>query len=214
MDDESITVSYVATDNLHGGELAAEEMARRLEGKGDVILLRYAAGSESTEQRERGILSTLAEHPGIRVVSSNGIAARRRVALDKAQQVFNTFAGGSMGRVCDLRTHLHRVLGALETRGLDRRGRVCRLRSHPRLVKTMAEGKMQGIAPAGPRENGLPRGQNDGPAPRGASRSKGGSSREYVATPENMQDELIDKLLHRSVRRVMPGVGHGRSSAD
>src|SRR5690606_34409276 len=52
LDDDSLIVSYVATDNFRGGQLAAEEMAKRLDGKGNVILLRYNSGSESTMQRE------------------------------------------------------------------------------------------------------------------------------------------------------------------
>ena len=50
--DESVIVSYVATDNYNGGALAAREIGKRLDGKGNVILLRYNVGSESTEQRE------------------------------------------------------------------------------------------------------------------------------------------------------------------
>src|SRR5262249_2384288 len=51
-------VKYVATDNYHGGQLAAEHLLRVLDRAGKpaprIILLRYAVGSESTEQRERG----------------------------------------------------------------------------------------------------------------------------------------------------------------
>ncbi len=47
--DSAAVVSYVATDNHHGGELAADEIARRLpNGTGNVVLLRYMVGSEST----------------------------------------------------------------------------------------------------------------------------------------------------------------------
>ena len=35
-------ISYVATDNFKGGQIAGEEMARELGGKGNVIVLRYA----------------------------------------------------------------------------------------------------------------------------------------------------------------------------
>ena len=52
--DPAVTVSYVATDNHHGGVLAAREIGKRLKGEGDVILLRYNVGSESTEQRKPG----------------------------------------------------------------------------------------------------------------------------------------------------------------
>src|SRR5579859_4131813 len=47
-------LSFVATDNYKGGQLAAEHMGKLLAGKGNVILLRYAVGSASTEEREAG----------------------------------------------------------------------------------------------------------------------------------------------------------------
>jgi ribose transport system substrate-binding protein len=60
--------SYVATDNRRGGELAAAELARLLGGKGKVILLRYAEGSASTQERESGFLDALKPLPGIQVI--------------------------------------------------------------------------------------------------------------------------------------------------
>ena len=64
-------VSFVATDNRQGGRMAAEHVAARLNGKGRVILLRYAEGHDSTTQREEGFLEALAAHKGIEIVSSN-----------------------------------------------------------------------------------------------------------------------------------------------
>ena len=64
-------VSFVATDNDVGGRLAGEHMAKKLGGKGKVILLRYAEGHDSTSRREAGFLAALREHPGIEIVSSN-----------------------------------------------------------------------------------------------------------------------------------------------
>src|SRR5205807_9762310 len=52
-------VSFVATDNYIGGQLAGEHLGKLLGGKGNVILLRYAVGSASTEAREAGFLDTL-----------------------------------------------------------------------------------------------------------------------------------------------------------
>lgn len=87
--DESIIVSYVATDNRRSGALAAQTLAKSLGGKGKVILLRYNPGSESTEQREDGFLETLAkDFPGIEVLSSDQYAGTTpEEALDVAQQV-------------------------------------------------------------------------------------------------------------------------------
>jgi len=64
-------VSFVATDNDKGGELAADHLARTLGGRGRVILMRYAEGHDSTTRREEGFLRGLAPHPQIEIVSRN-----------------------------------------------------------------------------------------------------------------------------------------------
>src|SRR5438874_7334986 len=63
-------VSFVATDNYKGGQLAGEHLAGLLGGKGNIILLRYAVGSASTEAREAGFLDVLKKHPEIKLISS------------------------------------------------------------------------------------------------------------------------------------------------
>jgi ribose transport system substrate-binding protein len=65
------TISFVATDNDKGGELAGEHLARVLGGKGKVILMRYAEGHDSTRRREDGFLKAVSTHPGIQILSSN-----------------------------------------------------------------------------------------------------------------------------------------------
>src|SRR4051812_915894 len=86
-------VSFVATDNYKGGQLAGEEMGRLLGGKGNVILLRYAAGSASTEAREAGFLDVLKQkHPGIKLISSDQHAgATRELAYQVSQNLLNRF---------------------------------------------------------------------------------------------------------------------------
>src|SRR5687768_14228418 len=46
--------SFVATDNKAAGKLAGERMGKLLNGKGNVVLLRYQEGSASTNNREQG----------------------------------------------------------------------------------------------------------------------------------------------------------------
>jgi ribose transport system substrate-binding protein len=64
-------VSFVATDNFKGGRLGGERLAELLGGKGKVVLLRYAEGSDSTNKREDGFLAAMKDSPGITVVSDN-----------------------------------------------------------------------------------------------------------------------------------------------
>ncbi|HET9468429.1 MAG TPA: substrate-binding domain-containing protein [Vicinamibacterales bacterium] len=64
-------VSFVATDNRRGGRMAAEGLAKMLPQGGRVVVLRYAEGSASTEEREAGFLEEIAKQPNIQVLSSN-----------------------------------------------------------------------------------------------------------------------------------------------
>jgi ribose transport system substrate-binding protein len=64
-------VSFVATDNDRGGELAGEHVGKILGGRGNVILMRYAEGHDSTTRREEGFLRGLKAHPQIEILSSN-----------------------------------------------------------------------------------------------------------------------------------------------
>lgn len=55
---QKLIVKYVATDNYHGGQLAAEHLLKALAAEGKsaprLVLFRYQIGSESTDQREKG----------------------------------------------------------------------------------------------------------------------------------------------------------------
>ncbi|HYP15635.1 MAG TPA: substrate-binding domain-containing protein, partial [Opitutus sp.] len=64
-------VSLVATDNRRGGEMGGEELARLLNGKGKVVLLRYSEGSASTDAREAGFLDVRKRHHAITITVEN-----------------------------------------------------------------------------------------------------------------------------------------------
>lgn len=90
--DRSGTVSYVATDNYKGGQLAGARMAKRLGGGGRVLMLRYQEGSAATEEREQGFLDELKQHPGIEVISSDQFAgATRDTAKRASENLLNRF---------------------------------------------------------------------------------------------------------------------------
>src|ERR1700722_6567316 len=63
--------SFVATDNVAAGRMAAEELARAMGDTGNVVVLRYQEGSASTANREQGFLTAIKTHPSIHVVSDN-----------------------------------------------------------------------------------------------------------------------------------------------
>lgn len=94
-------VSFVATDNLKGGQLAGEHLGKLLNGKGNVILLRYAVGSASTEEREKGFLEAIAKFPDIKLISSDQYAgATRETSYQAAQNLLNRFGNEVNGIFC------------------------------------------------------------------------------------------------------------------
>ena len=123
--ESSRPVSYVATDNYHGGQIAAQRMGTLLGGEGKVILLRYAAGSESTEQREKGFIDTLSkDYPRITLLTESEYAG---TTVDQAEQTSQTlvarYSGQFDGVFCPNETSTEGMMKALEEAGLLARRR-------------------------------------------------------------------------------------------
>ncbi|WP_406695713.1 substrate-binding domain-containing protein [Singulisphaera sp. Ch08] len=113
-------VSYVATDNYHGGVLAAKRLGELLKGEGKIILLRYAVGSESTEQRERGFTDTMkSEFPKIQYLSDTEYAgATSDTAQQKSQSLVTRYRGQVDGIFCCNESSTFGMLRALEGAGM------------------------------------------------------------------------------------------------
>ena len=70
--DSDTFVSFVATGNRKGGELAGQKLGELLGGRGKVIMLRYQKGSASTHNREEGFLEVMgSQYPDVEVISSD-----------------------------------------------------------------------------------------------------------------------------------------------
>ncbi|MBL8173786.1 MAG: substrate-binding domain-containing protein [Bryobacterales bacterium] len=79
-------MTFVATNNVEGGKIAARELAHRIGGEGKVALLMHAPGSQSTMDREKGFEDTIAaEFPNIKIVAkqfSQSDRAKGRAAAE------------------------------------------------------------------------------------------------------------------------------------
>ena len=66
-----------------------EQLGEVLEGEGKIILLRYAVGSESTEQREKGFTDTIAkEFPKITFSRTPSMPGRRRTRPSRRRRAW------------------------------------------------------------------------------------------------------------------------------
>jgi ribose transport system substrate-binding protein len=112
-------VSFVATDNRKGGMLAADRLGQLLEGKGKVILLRYAEGSASTQEREDGFLQEIKQkYPDIQLISTDQYAgATRDTAKRASENLLNRFGDDVQGIFCPNESTTAGMLSALQDSG-------------------------------------------------------------------------------------------------
>lgn len=118
--DSKQIVSYVATNNYNGGVLAAKRLGELLNGQGKIILLRYAQGSASTIEREKGFTDTIAkEFPKITYLSDTEYAgATSDSAQQKSQSLVTRFRGQIDGVFCVNESSTLGMLRALEGAGM------------------------------------------------------------------------------------------------
>ena len=112
-------VSFVATDNRKGGMLGADRLGELLGGKGKVILLRYAEGSASTEEREAGFLQEMKQKfPNIQLISTDQYAgATRDTAKRASENLLNRFGDDVQGIFCPNESTTAGMLSALQDAG-------------------------------------------------------------------------------------------------
>src|SRR2546427_10803490 len=65
-----VTVAaHIASDNVAGGEMAAQYVAKRLKGKGNVVMLEGIAGTSAARDRGKGFRDGLKGYTGIKLVA-------------------------------------------------------------------------------------------------------------------------------------------------
>ena len=150
--DTSKIVSFVATDNTKGGEMAADRMGALLNGTGKVLLLRYQEGSASTTQRENGFMSRVkAKYPAIQVISSDQYAGPTRDTAKRASEnLLNRYANQVQGIFCVNESSTHGMLLALQDIGKAGKIAFIGFDSSQPFVDALANGQMQGLVVQNP----------------------------------------------------------------
>lgn len=194
---EDAIVSYVATDNRKGGELAAHRLAEAMGKAGNVILLRYNKGSESTEQREEGFLEVLQkEYPGIKILSSDQYAGTTpEDSLANADQILRKYKDEVNGIFAVCEPNATGVLAALNNLDLATKVKFVAFDPNAPLIAGLEARKVDGIVLQDPVTMGYESIMAMVKSLRGEKVEKRISTGEYVATPDNMHDEQMTKLL-------------------
>jgi ribose transport system substrate-binding protein len=190
------TISYVATDNYNGGVLAARRLAEVLEGKGNVVLLRYQVGSESTEQREAGFLDTLAkEFPDITLISEDQRAGATRESATQAMEGLVAQFGEQMdGIFAPCEPVAYGCMRALEDSDLAGQVKVVGYDATPAMVEALRNGTLHGLVLQDPFKMGELGVRMMVDHLQGRAIEKRVPTGEVVVTPENIDDPRMVRL--------------------
>jgi len=199
-------VSFVATDNTKGGVLAAQHLGKLLDGKGNVILLRYAVGSASTEQREAGFLDTLkAEFPAIHILSADQHAgATRESAYQVSQNLLNRFGRDVNGVFAPNETSTIAMTKAL--RDLGKAGgkvKMIGFDAGSQEVTDLKNGDVQGLVVQDPMTMGYQGVMTLVDHLNGKTVPRRVETAVTLVTPETMGDPAVQRLLHPPLERYL-----------
>jgi ribose transport system substrate-binding protein len=149
-------ISYVATDNFKAGQIAGQYMAKLLDGKGNVALLRYAEGSDSTTKREDGFLDAIAACEGIDIVTSNQYAGvTTESALQAAENLLSRFSAteGNLeidGIFCATEPTALGILRALQNSGYAGKIKFVGFDSSEKMIAALRKGELSGFVVQNP----------------------------------------------------------------
>ncbi|MHC4236196.1 MAG: substrate-binding domain-containing protein [Planctomycetota bacterium] len=84
-------VAHIASDNVQGGRLAARRLAKLLEGRGEIVILDHPEVT-SVQDRVRGFVEEIGQHPQIKIVDRPSAGGLRDKAYAIAQNMLQAHA--------------------------------------------------------------------------------------------------------------------------
>lgn len=154
IDDKSLLISEITSDNVQGGEAAADMLAKMIGQKGQVAVINTIPGITTTDMRQDGFLNRIkAKYPNIDVVSIQYCNDRQTQASVQIQQillrypnlagVFATNVISGSGVADGLRST--NAIGKVKLIAYD---------AEPAEVKELKAGNIQGLVVQKPLEEG------------------------------------------------------------
>jgi ribose transport system substrate-binding protein len=189
-------IAYVSTDNWKGGVLAAERIGALMRGRGKLILIRIIEGVEGNRQREEGFLETIrTKFPGIEILSDNQYAG---ITTETAYQTTENL----LARFHDVEaiftpneSTTFGCLRALQDHGLA--GKVIHVGfdSSKKLIEALEKRELQGLVLQDPVRMGYDSVRAAVARLRGEPYEKRIDTGVFLATPENMDQPDMRRLL-------------------
>jgi ribose transport system substrate-binding protein len=194
--DTSIAVSNIQSNNVEGGRLAGERMAKLIGGKGSVIAIDNDPGFPISEQRIQGFKEAIAKYPGIKFLgvkySHNEVSA--------AANIVSTTAGANADLVGVYSAETNNTEGAITgVREANKEGKISIVgydTSDP-IVQALKDGKVQGVIvqyPYGEGQKGI---ETLVKAVDGGKVARNQTAPFVVATPQNVNDPKVQQYIYK-----------------
>jgi len=200
-------ISFVATDNLKGGEMAADRLGELMGGKGRALLLRYAEGSASTTAREQGFMNRMkAAFPGIEVISSDQYAgATRETAKRASENLLNRYGAEIEGIFTPNETSTDGMLLALQDVGRAGQVKFVGFDGSTSLVAALRAKQLQGLIVQNPVRMGYLGVKTMVAHLRGEPTEKRVDTGVMLVTPENLETPEVRELVNPPLAQYLGG---------
>jgi ribose transport system substrate-binding protein len=203
--------SFVATDNRAAGRLAGERMAKLLDGKGGVMLLRYQEGSASTQHREEGFLEAVRAHSGLQILSDNQYGgATTETAFSASENLLmakNAAGGAVKGVFCPNESTTFGMLLALEKGKFAGKVRFIGFDASDKLVQALRSSALDALVLQNPFNMGYLTIKTLVAKLRGQTIEKRIDTGSRVVDRENMEQPEVRELLKPDLERWLGKAG-------
>ena len=143
-------VSFVATDNYAGGQMAARRLGELLGGQGQVAIIAVVPGSASTVDRERGFQETIQQDfPGITIAALQYGMSDRARSLAVSEDIL-TAHPGLAGIFASNESSAVGAAQAIKSRNLSGKVKLVGFDSSPSLVNDLKSGTIDSLVVQNP----------------------------------------------------------------
>jgi ribose transport system substrate-binding protein len=222
--DPELFIKYVATDNYHGGWLAGEHLIKVLQAEGKkeprLVLFRYAVGSESTEQREKGFEDYVNKYIEANHLDAAKVwlsrdkyaGATKDSAMKEAAPLVNRLGNDIDGIFAVNESSASGMLEALKGLGLNKKIHLMGFDTSDPLLQAIEDGNIDGVIAQDPYRMGYLGVWTVVHYLHGYDVNAGGkdkvlSTGEYLIIKENLHDQKTQELFRPALqveRKIQP----------
>ena len=197
LEDKSIALTNIQSDNEEGGALAAENLARLVGERGAVLGINQSPGNPIGEAREKGFTDKLAEYPNMTYLetqySENSTATAAQIASTAATSnadlvgVYTMSTNNTEGAITGVREA--GKTGVVRVIGYDT--------SEP-ILQALEDGTVDGVVVQYPYGEGAAGVQSAVDAAAGSEVPREQTQPFVFATPENQASEEVQQYVYRT----------------